>query len=96
MSSGYFSQTKRSRMITNLAISVFQYTFVLETNLWLHSCIRIRGRVVKGWWWWCGWVVMEGGSAFIQCMHKLFKEQVCPRGMAVKVEDEVRDHRGLG
>lgn len=37
-----------------------------------------------------------GGSTFTQCMHKLFKEQVYPRGMAVKVEDEVRDHRGLG
>lgn len=47
------------------------------------------GGGVGGWSW-------RGGSAFIQCMHKLFKEQVCPRGMAVKVEDEVRDHRGLG
>lgn len=37
----------------------------------------------------------RGCSAFIQFKHKLFKEQVYPRGMAVKVEDEVRDHRGL-
>lgn len=36
-----------------------------------------------------------GESAFIIRKCKLFKEQVYPRGMAVKVEDEVRDHRGL-
>lgn len=85
MSSRYFSQTKQAQMILNLARSIFQYASLSETNLWLHSCIRITGRVVMG-----------GGSTFIQCTHKLFKEQVYPRGMAVKVEDEVRDHRGLG
>lgn len=81
MSSRQFSQTT---VVDYEFESVFWCTSLPETNLWLHSCITIRGKAVMG------------KSGFIHCKCKLFKEQVYPRGMAVKVEDEVRDHRGLG
>lgn len=80
MSSAYFSQTKQSHMIMNLDLIVFRYTSSQTGYKFVFAFLYKNRRI---------------GPAIIQCKHKLFKEQVYPWGMAVKVEDEVRDHRGL-